>query len=313
MRRTDLISRLMRELKPLEFCTILFYAGLSLTNVVFASRVEQWYLLVIVNVLICSGVAWIGHYGNSHKTNFARILRYTYPMPLIFITFKEIYLMVKPIRGADFDWLLISVDKFLFGVNPTQVLYKISNPVLTELLQIDYALFYVIPITLIISLFMQQKFEEADYSVFSVVFGFYLSYIGYFALPAIGPRFTLHDFSQTNAELPGLIVTNFLRELINSGESIPQGTINPAAIVQRDVFPSGHTMMTLIVMYLSVHYKDRTRYILLPVGVLLIFATVYLRYHYVIDLIAGSLCMMLSLWLGKRVYGYIVGRHEKQA
>ena len=36
--------------------------------------------------------------------------------------------------------------------------------------------------------------------MFTCVFGFYLSYLGYFALPAVGPRYTLHDFNSLDAE-----------------------------------------------------------------------------------------------------------------
>ncbi len=84
-----------------------------------------------------------------------------------------------------------------------------------------------------------------------------MSYLGYFIWPGIGPRFTLHNFETINQDLPGLFLTNFLREIVNSGESIPAGTSNPAEVVQRDIFPSGHTMITLIVMYLSFRLKEQ--------------------------------------------------------
>jgi membrane-associated phospholipid phosphatase len=146
-----------------------------------------------------------------------------------------------------------------------------------------------------------------------VIYGFYLSYLGYFLLPGIGPRFTLHDFNTMNQTLPGLYLTNFLREMTNVGEGIPAGTLNPAAIVQRDVFPSGHTMITLIVMYLSVKLKSRSRFFFIPVGSLLIFSTVYLWYHYVIDLIGGLIFMIFSLWSGKIFFNWWqrkIGRQE---
>ncbi len=131
-------------------------------------------------------------------------------------------------------------------------LYQIANPVLTEILQIVYGMFYLLPIILGLSLLKEKRFVALDFAVFSVVYGFFLSYLGYFSLPGIGPRFTLHDFSTLNEQLPGLFLTNFLREIVNTGESIPAGTPNPAEVVQRDVFPSGHTMITLIVIYLSI-------------------------------------------------------------
>ena len=143
-----------------------------------------------------------------------------------------------------------------------------------------------------------------DFALFSIIYGFLLSYLGYFTLPGIGPRFTLHDFSTINEQLPGIFLTNFLRELVNFGESIPSGTPNPAEAVQRDIFPSGHTMITLIVIYLSVRLKSRSRYFFVPVGSLLIFSTVYLWYHYVIDLAGGLAFMIFSVWSGKFIFNW---------
>ena len=153
-------------------------------------------------------------------------------------------------------------------------------------------------------LYLNKKYLESDFVVFSAVYGFFLSYVAYFILPAVGPRFTMHNFNNTDLELPGLFLAKYLREIINSGESIPRGTINPIAVVQRDVFPSGHTMMTAMIMYLSVRLKSRSKYFLCINGTLLIFATVYLRYHYFVDVLGGLLLMVISLWSGKIIFNW---------
>jgi membrane-associated phospholipid phosphatase len=134
-----------------------------------------------------------------------------------------------------------------------------------------------------------------------IVYGFYLSYIGYFSLPGVGPRFTLHDFSLLETELPGLFLTNALRAIINAGESIPLIKEHAIDVVQRDVFPSGHTQLTMIVMALGFRYKLKSRWVLLGFGSLLIVATVYLRYHYVVDLVAGALLAWFTLWTGDKL------------
>jgi len=57
-------------------------------------------------------------------------------------------------------------------------------------------------------------------------------------------------------------------------------------------------------MYLSVRLRSRSRYFFVPVGSLLIVATVYLWYHYVIDLIAGFAFMVFSVWSGKIIFNW---------
>ncbi|MEI7810873.1 MAG: phosphatase PAP2 family protein [Ignavibacteria bacterium] len=292
------------KLSITDIIVIGFYLFLTLLNVIFYSRVNEWFILIIVNMGVISLVLLMAKNDETGKSRFWSSLRYWYLAPLILLTFKELYLMIKPIRVHDYDYLLIKADRFLLGCDATVVLQKIANPLLTELLQFAYTSFYVLPVILGINLYMQNRKPALDFSLFAVVYGFFLSYIGYFFLPAIGPRFALHDFSGMNTDLPGLFITNFLREAINTGESIPYGTINPEAVVQRDVFPSGHTQMTLIVMYLSFRFNVKSKYFLIPAGTLLIFATVYLRYHYVIDVIAGVFFMVITMISGKYLYNW---------
>ncbi len=246
----------------------------------------------------------ISYLDNIQNLRLWRIIHYWYIAPLIFMTFKELYFMIAPIRGQDYDWMFIEIDRWIFGTDPTLVLYKFSFPLLTEILQIIYSLFYFLPIILTLVLLRKRKYLALDYAIFSVVYGFYLSYLGYFALPAIGPRFTLFDFNSLDNQMPGLLLTKYLREFVNLGESISSYTKNPGLYVQRDVFPSGHTMITLVVMYLSVRLNSRSRYFFIPVGSLLIFATVYLQYHYVIDLVGGLIFMIFSLWSGKYIFNW---------
>src|SRR5881398_3249891 len=60
----------------------------------------------------------------------------------------------------------------------------------------------------------------------------------------------------------------------------------------RDCFPSGHTATTLLVLTFAYRHARRFFWAILPVGVLLIAATVICRFHYGIDLLAAvPLCV----------------------
>ncbi len=296
------VINLFAGLNPTDLIVIVFCQFLSVLNFIFPERIETWYLNVLLNSVITIYVFFISHIDRKKNKIIWRQLHYWYLVPLIFLIFKELYTMIDPIRGVIYDNALIKIDRFIFGTDPTHYLMYITNPLLTELLQIVYGTFYFLPVILGISLILDNKKDEFDYSAFIVVYGFILSYIGYIIWPAIGPRFTLHNFEMNNIEMPGLFLTDYLREIVNSGESIPYGTPNPALVVQRDAFPSGHTQMTLLVMYLSVKLRSNTKYFLIPNGLLLIFSTVYLRYHYVTDLIGGLLFAIITMWSGKYIF-----------
>jgi len=307
-----IVKSFLKNLKAFDLVVVVFFIILTLANIIFKNRVEQWSFFVSINLGIIIFAFAIAYLENKYNNSFWRIIHYWYIAPLIVFTFKELYFMIKPIRQQDFDSLFIEIDRWIFGTDPTHFLYQYSHPVITEILQIVYGMFYLLPIILGLSLLRRNRYLAMDYAVFSVVYGFYLSYLGYFTLPGVGPRFTLHNFATINEDLPGIFLTNFLREWVNLGESIPSGTPNPAEVVQRDIFPSGHTMVTLIIMYLSVRLRSRSKYFFLPVGTLLIIATVYLWYHYVIDLVAGLIFMILSVWSGKYVFNWWMRKIGKE-
>jgi membrane-associated phospholipid phosphatase len=296
------IKSSIKNLLPVDFVVIVFCLFLSLLNLIFIHKVALWDIHILLNISIVLFILITARQENKTKSFVWKQLHFWYLVPLIFIFFKELYGMIDPIRGIIYDDYLILIDRFIFRTDPTIALHQIANPILTELLQIVYGTFFFLPVILGIDLIRLKKSEEFNYSAFIIVYGFCISFIGYILVPAIGPRFTLHNFEMNNIELPGLFITDFLREIVNSGESIPSGTINPAMIVQRDAFPSGHTQMTLLVMFLSVKFGSKLKWFFIINGTLLIFATVYLRYHYVVDLIGGLFFMIFTLWSGKYIY-----------
>jgi membrane-associated phospholipid phosphatase len=297
-------KELVKHLKAFDVVVIAFYIILSVIQIIYRDRIETWLIWTFVNMFIIVIGFILAYMESKYDNEFWNAVHYWYIVPVVLITFKELYFMIKPIRIYDHDQMFIAIDRWLFGADPTHLLSQISTPVLTETLQIVYGMFYLLPILLGLFLLRKRRYVAMDFAVFILVYGFYLSYLGYFIWPGIGPRFTLHNFNTINQDLPGLFLTNFLRDLVNSGESIPPGTLNPADVVQRDIFPSGHTMITLIVMYLSVRLKSRSKYFFVPIGTLLILSTVYLWYHYVIDLIGGLLFMIFTLWSGRYIFNW---------
>jgi len=225
--------------------------------------------------------------------------------------FKELYLMVHPISPHDFDAVFIAIDRWIFGVDPTRWLEQWTTPFLTEVMQFCYSMFYFLFLIAAIEYYQKHRVEEFRYGMFIVLYGFYLSYVFYFIFPAVGPRFTLHNFDAMNTDLPGVFLTDAVREFLNSAESIPRNATNPIDFAQRDVFPSGHTQLTLVLVFLAYQSRLKSRHFLLAVGVLLIISTEYLRYHYVIDVIAGIVFMLITIWTGPRLYRWWNRKREE--
>lgn len=293
--------KLLSLLSPADFVSIVFLLFLIALNLIFFARVPQWFELVAINLAVIVVVLFLAWGAKEKKTRLLIGLHRWYCYLIILFIFKELYLMVRPIHPIDYDQVLIAIDRWVFGVNPTQWMAQFAHPVVTEILQIAYFSYYILFIILGVELYRRYAIEDFDKAAFMIVYGFYLSYLGYFSLPGVGPRFTLHDFSLLETDLPGVFLTNALRAIINAGESIPQIRDHAIDLVQRDVFPSGHTQLTIIVMTLGFRYRLKARWLLLSLGSLLILATVYLRYHYVVDLVAGALLAWFTVWSGDKL------------
>ncbi|MDP2753399.1 MAG: phosphatase PAP2 family protein, partial [Nitrospirota bacterium] len=212
-----------------------------------------------------------------------------FPILCVLVIFDSLEWLVHYVNPEDIDPILIRLDYLIFNNHPTIILERIMSPLLTDILQIAYSTYYFIPISLGVVLLLNNQREEFNRTLFLILFCFYLSYLGYILMPALGPRFTISHLQTT--ELQGLFIAEPLQKLLNKLEGI-----------KRDAFPSGHTAVAVTVLYLAYRFKKRFFWILLPIVAALIFSTVYCRYHYVVDIIAGFGLTLLTIFLGEWYY-----------
>ncbi len=294
------------KLRPLDRINILGLVAISATVLVFHNRVAFSALIIATNCAGSLGIIALVNYDFKNESAVARFISHWYTIPLILMTFKELYLMVHPINPHDFDSLLIQIDRAIFGSDPTYLLDRMATPSLTEFLQICYSSFYLLWIVLGFDLLSSKNEKGFLFYLFVLMYGFYTSFIGYVLVPAIGPRFTLYNFVNLDRDLPGLCITPLLRSIINSGESITNAA-RAAMVAQRDCFPSGHTEMTLITIAIAMKYRAKSAMLIAPLGLGVIYATVYMRYHYGIDVIAGAILGVYVLatasWLESKMRG----------
>ena len=154
----------------------------------------------------------------ASKTRFFFYLRRFYVVPLVYLMYSQVHNYIPVVHNRDYDDVLIRWDYAIFGVHPTHWLGEhLSFPLLTEYLQITYMLFYLLPVMHGIELIYRGKLATYDKFSRTLALGYYISYLLYFAMPAIGPRFTLHEFSSLSTELPGLWLSDTMRTLVNAG------------------------------------------------------------------------------------------------
>jgi len=266
--------------------TIVYQLLMILTIIFNFANVQFGFIFIVFHLFVVTILLWLP---NSPQNSILDWFKNWNPLVVIPLNFSELHYLVHSVSPMDFDQALINYDFALFGVHPTVWMEKLANPLVTEYLQIIYTTFYFLPIFLSYLLIRKGAIKDFDYFVFIMVFGFYLSYIGYFMVPAIGPRFTLDHLQ--SFPVTGLWLTDSIRHTLDTLENI-----------QRDAFPSGHTEMTVLTMYYAYFYSKKYFYVLLVIGTSLVFSTVYLRYHYVVDVIAGIVLAAMVVFLAPSVY-----------
>lgn len=307
------ISRVKDNLKYFssgDFANVAFLFLLSVIELFISGKLTIWFYLIPFNIVLICTIYFIvtiyekkvaSHIIDETRFSIFKIIRYWYAVAVILISFKEVYLIINAIKPHDIDDVLIVMDWKLFGVNPTIWTYRFANPVLTEFLQIIYFFYYFMIVVYGLELFLWKRYSEYKYAMFMIVLTFWISYILYMFLPAIGPRFTIHTFRAIDSELPGILFTHPIRLFLDFAESIPVSVANPIDFAQRDAMPSVHVALAVLVSYLSYEIKSKSFYFYMPYSMLMIISTIYLRYHYVVDIFAGILVVVISVFLGRMI------------
>jgi membrane-associated phospholipid phosphatase len=278
-------------LSPSDLLTLSFLVLLSCLAVFSAPVNPSWSgLLAACTVLAVALLATALYRTKVDPAKKGFYLSLVATVITVFVIFNSLGALIAGIHPVTCDGYLIAIDHALFGVHPTVWLERLISPTLTSTLQFAYLSYYFIPTSLGIVLIARGRFEKFEEVLFGILLCFYLSYVGYLLVPALGPRATLSSLQTGDLQVSPFIES--LQEMLNRLEQN-----------KTDAFPSGHTAISLLSLYYA--GKEREKILaacLIPVVTGLIISTVYLRYHYVIDVIAGIAltCVTIALAPGLR-------------
>lgn len=277
----------MRKISPIHGLTFFFLIGLILLTLIFKRYLPIWHSLLL-RYLMLIALLFVLKIASDRRGKKGTFFNDFSPLIFVILIYESLGDLIHYLQ-PDIDSRLIQIDLFLVGVHPTVWMERWIVPWFTDIMSLAYVSYYFLPLTLVVVLYIKNRKLEFDESIFLLTFGYYASFIGYILFPAIGPRFTLT--SSYSVPLEGSWITDFVRDALNALEHN-----------KRDSMPSGHTQIVLMVLYLAYRYENILFYVFFPIICGLILSTVYLRYHYVIDLFAGVAFAIASLIIAPRLY-----------
>ena len=262
---------------------LMFFVGAACLRVGFAAGFDQpnsilflFYLLSLLWV-----IGWCQLRPSPVRWRCRMLLTLTISGLCYFSLRTAVPMMYNPEGMESLIWrqdtILKRGDVLLLGDFPSKLMtLSLPNWASDLLMACYFFFFYYIVGGLLYYLITDLK--RFRYAVVGFGLIYALGYVGYILMPAVGP------FDQLGQRQGGWLTD-----------------VGGAFIVQRsngvDVFPSIHMAASLyLLMFDFQHRRYHFWWVLAPTIGLWI-STVYLRYHYGVDLVAGIILALVSWWL----------------
>ena len=253
---------------------------------------------MLIHLLIQANARW--------KSNaLLDFLRHFYPVLLYTAFFVETGSLNRMFFKDYLDPLVAQWEQQLFGCQPSVLfMQKLPWLALSEMFYISYFSYYVMIAGVGFALFLRSRRQFFHY-ISVISFLFYVCYLIYIVLPVIGSRafFRQVDGYALPEATQRLALTDAYPDNVQVGiffhimKWVYRVFEAPGA-----AFPSSHVAVSLCTVFFSFRYLRPIRYFHLALAILLCFATVYCRYHYLVDVLAGLATAVVLIPLGNWLY-----------
>ena len=183
--------------------------------------------------------------------------------------------------GRIFDPQLAAMDRDWFGVDIARWSEGFLTGAIADPFMLLYFLYFLMPVVAFVW-FLRRGDRAFTYrAAFTIAMGVYACYMLYLLVPATGPR---HAYVNLSAPLPEGWITGRIHDHIRDLEPQPY-----------DAFPSCHVVLGLLCAAACWPLGGWKRWSMVVVGAGTSASTLVLRYHYLVDDLAGIAIVVLAL------------------
>lgn len=269
----------------IDLCLVGMAAALSLLVIAFWRRFEHPWVFLLYHALALESV-WLP--ARAYARFGGRVwslLRHWWPAFIVPATFREMHFLIPAVHPRLYDAPLGRLDAALFG-DVRAAIEPVLVPWFVDLMHVCYWSYFVTPFALGAALYRFRDPRPFRAAMTICVLGWYLSYLGYVAVPALGP------YAVEAEPIPrgGAIMRTLHPKLLELEWKLP------------NAFPSGHVLVTLLCLACAWKWKRRLFWVAALPSAGLILATIVLRYHYVVDVIASFALAPPIVWAGLKLH-----------
>lgn len=228
-----------------------------------------------INALILGGLVFLGWVDSLRRTEFLSIVRDWYAPPLLLLAYREMGWCAQPHLNTALEDAWVVWDRVLFYDLGFKALIESLGPVLPGLLEMAYIFVYPMAPLGMAALYIFQRRERIEPFLFNFILAVLVVYALFPYFPSEPPWtvFPGQDFPAYD--------TVFRR--VNGSMLRGQG-------IHTSVFPSAHVAGAMSAAFALIRLLPEKKWVGrawmgLALGIAL--ATVYCRYHYTADALAG--------------------------
>ena len=291
----------------IDYATQVYSALVLLLVLLFHNlTVPHWGWIVLAHAVGIATVHWLVKRGTAENPpKSIDFFRHFYPVLFYIWFFAETGLMNRMFFKEYMDPVVIRWEQALFGCQPSILwMEKLPYLAVSELFYAAYFSYYLMIGGVGIALYLRNRQQFFHY-VSVISFVFYVCYTVYIILPVIGPPVFFQQvfgFSLP-ADLKELAAHMGYPEAVQSGAFFKlMGWIYRVFDSPGAAIPSSHVAIAICTAFFSFLYLPRIRYVHLVAAILLCGSTVYCRYHYLTDVLAGIVTAGVLVPLGHWLY-----------
>jgi membrane-associated phospholipid phosphatase len=221
------------------------------------------------------------------------------------VAYHAVYICYRNLKSWDAfntvrDEQMLRWDRWLFaGHSPAVLLHDLlgTHAAAYVLVVVYKAFTYLVPLSLMASLVFVPRIREAYVFLASSMWVWILGIGSYYLIPTLGP---FASAPREFARLPHTSITSTQAEYLTQRAHLLADPAAPDAFASISAFASLHVGFTCMVLFMAMYYRRRVlSWVLAVYLVLVMFATVYLGWHFVLDVVAGVVLAALAVLLGR--------------
>ena len=273
---------------PLDWISI-FYILSSAIYICFGLNFLNNFLFhFVIRIILLFFIVSLAFITKKNPTKTILFLKNLYPLIFLGFFYTETSYLKNIIFKNNLDAFFFNLEQNLWGCQPSIEFSNLMNQNwFNELMNICYFSYYIL-ITLVCIFIYLKKPLQSYKNIFIIVLSFYFYYIFFFLFPVAGPQYYIQ---------------------LNGNESIPPhffGKIMQYILINIEeptgAFPSSHVGIAIIINYIVFKELKKIFYFILPFVFGICFATVYLKAHYLVDVLAGILSAPILIIFTGKIY-----------